>query len=456
MTKLTAAREIAYDAFVQVMEHNQEAATAIDRQVALRGGIPLKRLDRNLVVEILYGSLRWYSKILWIVQKTANRDLSKASPEIRAALVLGTYQIFYMDRIPDRAAVNESVEYIRVKQQANAVSFVNGILRSIARRAAYFPKPDKEKQPVEYLAMQYAHPKWMISRWSRRFNFEKLKVMLAANNQPPPYSVRINSLKTSLEASSALRDMILREEKNHAEQRTLRTSIRLKQSPDFSSGSLFQQGYFTVQDEVSQIIGLLVDPQEGEVIIDACCGPAGKLSHLYELVKGNATLIGIDSSAAQLERARENFVRLGFALPELIEQDFLDYNPAAPVNRILLDSPCSGLGVIRRHPEGKWQKNPSLVDKVVKKQRILISHAFAMLAPGGELIYSVCSFELEETVAQLEWAKAEFGDAVEVVHPGPRLPDYYKKYQTREQLFLVFADNKEGMDGFGAFILRKK
>jgi 16S rRNA (cytosine967-C5)-methyltransferase len=390
------------------------------------------------------------------VQKTANRDLSKSTPEIRAALVLGTYQIFYMDRIPDRAAVNESAEYIRVKKQANAVSFVNGILRSIARRSAYFAKPDKEKQPVEYLAMQYAHPKWMISRWHNRFNFEKLKNMLAANNQPPPYSVRINSLKTPLEMSTSLREMILREEKNHAEQRTLRSSIQLKQSPNFGEGSLFQQGYFTVQDEVSQIIGLIVDPREGEVIIDACCGPAGKLSHLYELVKGKATLIGIDSSAPQLARARENFVRLGFEMPELIEQDYLAYQPEKPVDRILLDAPCSGLGVIRRHPEGKWQKNPAIVDKVVKKQRTLIAHALSMLASGGELIYSVCSFEYEETLGQLEWAKAEYGDAIELVHPGPRLPDYFKKYLTREHIFLVFSDNKENMDGFGAFILKKK
>ena len=118
----------------------------------------LKRLDRNFIKEIVYGSLRWHSKLYWILQHTSKRDLDKSSPEVQAALVVGTYQIYYMDRVPDRAAVNESVEYIRKKGQASACSFVNGILRQIARRAEYFAKPDKKTKPVDYLSSSLPIP----------------------------------------------------------------------------------------------------------------------------------------------------------------------------------------------------------------------------------------------------------------------------------------------------------
>lgn len=453
-SKLTVSREIAYDAFIQVMDHKKDPDEVIEK-ICAKQSKAIKRVDRNMIKEMVFGGLRWYSKIFWIVQKTSKRDLQKASPEIQSALVLGTYQIFYMDKVPDRAAVNESVEYIRKKGQAHAVKFVNGILRSIARRAEYFTKPDKEKKPVEYLSLQYAHPKWMVERWFSRFSFDRLKELLSCNNRTPPYSIRINSLKVPLDSIQELREKLLREEKNQSVKKSLRSCLNLKNAPSFEKESLFQQGYYTVQDEASQLIGYLVNPQQGELIVDACCGPGGKISHVYELGKGEATVIGVEKNKDQLEKAKQNCQRLGIEDIDWQHLDFLNFKSRKKMNKILLDAPCSGLGVIRRHPEGKWHKQPAIIPQMEKVQRELITHAFSLLKKGGELIYSVCSFEPEESLYHLDWLQKEFKDKIEVVNIYDRIPDYYGKFVTREGALIIYSGNKDLMDGFGSFVIKK-
>ncbi len=453
LLSLSLARELAYDAFVAIMDHKKKPEQILNEYYESNEEA-IRRLDRNFIKEIVYGSLRWYSKLYWILQNTSKRDLAQASGEIRAALIVGTYQIYYMDRVPDRAAVNESVEYIRKKGQTQACSFVNGILRQIARRAEYFPKPDKKTKPREYLALQFAHPMWIVDRWHRRFRFERMEQMLAANNQPPPYTVRVNGLKFSIDKAIDLQDQLLRDEKTHSERRPLRSALRFLKAPDLSPESLFGQGCYTIQDEASQLIAYLVAPAEGEMIADVCAGPGGKLSQVYELGKGTLELIAIEKDAGQMLRAQQNMLRLGHERVTYVEDDFLTWETHKKPKKILLDAPCSGLGVLRRHPEGKWHKTQELVQTMAQQQWQMITHALKILPVGGELIYSVCSFELEETEDHLIKLRNEFGDKIELVSPLPRLPDYYKKYVTREHILAVYAGNQDDMDGFGAFIIR--
>ena len=450
---LSLAREIAFDTFVAVMDKKRKPEDVLS-EFYKQHDKKLKRLDRNFIKEIVYGSLRWNYKLFWILQNTSNRDLHKSSPEIRAALIAGTYQIYYMDKVPDRAAVNESVEYIRKKGQASACSFVNGILRKISRRAEYFAKPDKKTQPADYLSLQFSHPKWLVQRWLKIFKFERLETMLSASNQPPPMSVRVNSLKVEFENIRAFQDRLLREEKLHSEKRYLRGSLHLKQTPKFAGPSLFAEGYYTVQDESSQLIGLLVNPQEGELIADACAGPGGKLSHVYELGKEAIELIAIEKDAEQMRKAKENMERMGHEKLEWVDGDFLEWKSRKKMNKILLDAPCTGLGVLRRHPEGKWHKNPNDLDGIEDTQYKMIQHALKLIKVGGELIYSVCSFEKAETEQHLLRLKKEYGDKIEVISPVSRLPDYFKKYVTRQNFLAVYSGNQDEMDGFGAFIIK--
>lgn len=452
---LSLAREIAFDAFTAIMDHKKRPEDVLAEAYAIHGD-KVTRLDKAFIKEILYGSLRWYSKIYWILQNTSKRNLDESPPAIRSALIVGTYQIYYMDRVPDRAAVNESVEYVRKKGQAKATAFVNGILRQIARRAEYFAKPDKKTKQKEYLALQFAHPQWMVERWLKRFRFDRLEQMLAANNQPPPFTIRVNSLKTALNDSAELQEALLRDEKITSERRPLRSALRLLKSPSLSTSKLFQEGYFTVQDEASQLIGYLVSPEANQKVADACAGPGGKLSHIYELGREGITLFAIEKDDEQYRKARETLDRLGHRNLTWVHDDFLAWNSPEKLDKLLVDAPCSGLGVLRRHPEGKWHKTVKLVEAMAEQQWAMILHALKQLKVGGELIYSVCSFESEESEAHLARIKAELSDKVEVVTPVNRLPDFYKKYVTQDQLFAVYAGNAEEMDGFAAFILRLK
>jgi 16S rRNA (cytosine967-C5)-methyltransferase len=454
---LSVAREIAYDAFIEVMEQKKRPEDVLDAAYESQRGKNLKRIDRNLIKEIVFGGLRWYSKIYWILQNTSERDLATTTAEIRSALVLGTYQIYYMDRVPDRAAVNESVEYVRKKGQANACPFVNGILRQIARRAEYFAKPDKDKEPVNYLALQFAHPRWIVERWSRHYKFDRLENMLSSNNTPPPLTVRINTLKTETKDAQQLQQELLRSERTHSEKRNLRCSLRFKEFPNMEEDSLFNKGFYTIQDEASQLISFIVNPQPGEVIIDACAGPGGKLSHIYELSKGQAKYYAIDRSKTQFAKAQETLKRLGHEENiTWIQEDFLTWNAKEKVDKVLLDAPCSGLGVLRRHPEGKWQKDAGTVSTLSSKQKDLIEHALKQLKKGGELIYSVCSFEPEEAIDHLNWLKTKYEDKIEVVTPVAHLPDYFKKYVTRQNVLVIYSGNQDDMDGFSAFCVRVK
>ena len=455
---ITTARTIAYDALVATIEQNKKPEEALERLYAKQKKT-IKKLDRSFITEILYGSLRWYSKLYWILQNTSNRDLDKSSGEIKAALVAGTYQIYYMSKVPDRAAVNESVEYIRARGQASACSFVNGILRQIARRGEYFPKPDKIKQPEEYLALQYAHPRWIVRRWSKQFKFERLSSMLSNNNHKPPLTIRSNLNNFPIAEIGKLQEGLLRTERTHSDKRPLRSALRLKEFPSTETESLFGQGNYTFQDESSQLIGLLVDPSDKETIVDACAGPGGKLSHIYELANEDAatksTIIAIEKSKRQLIRAQETCERLAHKNIEWIESDFLKWNADQQVDKILLDAPCSGLGVLHRHPEGKWQKTEKAIADIVLMQQKMVKHALNQLKVGGSLIYSVCSFEADETTDQLKWVLETYQDAIEVVSPVHFIPDYYKKYVTRDNILMIYSGNQDQMDGFGAFIVKK-
>jgi 16S rRNA (cytosine967-C5)-methyltransferase len=456
LSKVTPARLIAFDAFVQVMEKKRKPDEVLEELYALHAA-DMKKIDRNLTKEILFGGLRWYKKIFWILQHTSTRDLLKVSPQVRAALVLGTYQIFYMDRVPERAAVNESAEYVKHKKEMGAVGFVNGILRQIARRAAYFTKPDKKKQPVEYLALQFSHPEWLVKRWLDRFSFERLETMLAANNQPPLLFVRMNTKLTPTTEGQNFQEMLLREEHIQSEKGSLRGCFVLKKHPSLAPDSLFGKGYFTIQDQASQLIAHLVDLKPNVTLVDAASGPGGKLSHLAELGGDDVKIIAVEMDAGQMKRAQETAARLGHKdRITWVEQDFMTFSPSEKVDRVLLDAPCTGMGVLRKHPEGKWHKDLSGIKTLSTLQRGMIKHSLELLKPGGELVYSVCSFEPEETEDHLEWLKKDYGERIEVISLVTRLPDYFKRYVTRDSILMIYAGNQDDMDGFGAFAVRWK
>lgn len=463
MPRLSISRQLSYDAISHVLRTRAAPVDSLDLQIQKCSSV--KRLDINLAYEITFGSLRWWGKLYWILQNYASRDLDQCSVEVRVALVAGTYQLFYLDRVPARSSVNESVEYVRQRKQASAVSFVNGVLRQVAVKTSYFPKPNPDTEPVDYLALQFAHPHWLVNRWHKRFGYKKLHDMLKSSNDHPPFTVRICRDKVAHFAKvSDLHQFFLKVEKIRLQKRPQKYCYHLPQRPLLGTQSLFDQGYFAVQDEASQLIAPLVDPQPSELIIDACSGPGGKLIHLYELClavkakhpsKKPPHLMAFEKKEAAYSRMMSNIERMGVCDVMCFKQDFLTASPSTPPNKILLDAPCSGLGVLRRHPEGKMFKEEDIISHMVKIQRELLTHAWNILADGGELIYSVCSFEIEECQQHLQWMRKTFAKSSELISPKDRLQSYYHRYVTAQDVLAIYCGNSDRMDGFSAFILKK-
>ena len=453
---LSPARELAYDAFVAVFEHGESAAAVLQR-LYNRDDPKFKRVNRAFVEEVLFGALRWQSKIYWILQNTSRRALDKLSPEVRTALVLGAYQIYYRDDVSDREAVNQSVEYLRVRGQATACPFINGILRQISSRAKYFPKPDKTTHPVEYLSLQFAHPPWLVRRWAQHFKFAKLEEMLAANNRPPPRAIRLNALKVPFEGAHLFQSRILKEEKIHSSRRPLRSSLYFTEEPETGASSLYAQGLYTIQDEASQLVSNMVGAREGELVMTVNAGGA-KVSHLVELTQGRAPLIALERDAQDIAQGQGHLVRLGAqARVEWHEAGLDQFTAPAKADRVLLQAPSSDLGLIRRHPELKWRKDGALlVAAAAKEQAAALTRGLELLRPGGELIYAVPSFEPEESELHLKRLLRVQEARLELVSPVSRLPDYYKKYVTRDNIFVTYAGNGDEMDGLAVFIVKLK
>ncbi len=451
---VSPSRKVAYDVFHSVMFENREVRASFDYNLKKT---KLKPKDKALAYEIIQGSLRWYSKIRWILQNIASRELDQTNSFVQAALVCGTYQIFYLSRVPDRATVNESVEYLKSKKLMKATGFVNGILRQVASKSKYFPKPDKKEKPAEYLALQFAHPKWIVDRWIARFSFERLETILAAHNGPQPHHVRINGLKTPQDDVPELRKNLLKEENTPSKKKPLRSCLELEKFPSTIPESLFGQGYFAIQGESSQLSAQLVDLEGKLDILDACCGPGGKSGALFERMNEQSTLLAIDPSEGQIKRFHSNLETLGH-LPsgriEVKKSSLEELDVSKQFDRILVDAPCSGLGTFRQHPEGKWRKKPDCVRRFADLQKTLLSESLKRLKPGGELVYSVCSFEPEESTAHLEWLLEEYAGKIEVISPSERIPSYYRKYVTRKNLLVLYSGNDDGMGGFSSFVIR--
>lgn len=548
MARLSPSRILSYDVLVDILTHQKDPATSFESHLANMGEV--KRIDRNLAFEIIYGSLRSWGKLYWILQQYSKRNLDNSNEVVKVALVAGTFQIYYLSRVPNRAVVNESAEYARIKKQEAAVPYINGILRQISKKARRFPKPDQQTHPVQYLSTQFSCPEWIVSRWLERFTFDKLEKLLRASCGKPPVTVRLNLLAGP--KNPKFHRLIVKHEKSPPYKRPLTGCYQLRRLPDFNSGTLFHEGLITIQDESSQIVGYLVNPQPEDFIVDACAGPGGKITHIYEIsaynhlfghdqemaedaekevenqgenhenepeeftdqdlevddMSGNKNkedsdadkihddrrsandpntvieafrqnqktiasdyeasqsnahhtkpclprMVAIEKSSASYQKMMENMTRLRVQGVSCFLDDFLHFQPKTPPNKILLDAPCSGLGVLRRHPEGKLFKKEPIIGRMVSKQRELLIHAVDILAEGGELIYSVCSFELEETREQKDWLLQTYPDRLSVMPLAPRIQGYYKRFITKDQLLMIYSGLSDGMDGFSAFIVKK-
>lgn len=390
----TGARAVALDVLVGVHRQDVPADERLDAGLARAG---LDQRDRALAHELVYGVLRHRASLDWRLGLVADRPVERLPLVVRGALWLGAYQLLHLDRVPASAAVDESVDLVKRLPGGHWAGFVNAVLRRLAREPAP-PWPSLETDPLRSLSLRYSCPSWLAARWLARYGPAKAEAACRATTVAPPLTIRANRLKTTREALA---------EALTAEGCVVRPTAY---SPDGllveKRGAVtdlpqFEQGLFYVEDEAAQLVARLLDPRPGELVLDACAAPGGKATHLAAMMRDRGEIVALDRSDARLARLRENCRRLGIHIVRPLAADAAAERHDHPAlarafDRVLVDAPCSGLGVLRRHPEGKWRKGEADLAAHHAAQARLLDGAARRLRPGGVLVYSTCSPEPEE------------------------------------------------------------
>lgn len=360
----------------------------------------LNDFDKSLLNELAHGVIRWMRRLDWFLNGFYRGNYEKCMPEVKNALRVALYQIMFLNKIPYSAAVNEAVEYVKRIHGEKHAAVVNGLLRNIIRTLDNLVWPSREIDEVNYLGMVQSHPNWMVRRWVNRFGFDDAEKLCEANNKRPVISLRVNRLKLSnedFEQHLFNRNIQFRKSEFLENFYTIRTMAKIY-TDDF-----FEAGMFTVQDVSAGLVSHLVAPSEDEVVLDVCAAPGGKSSHLSELMNNRGKLVSVEKYLSRAEIMKRNFERLGVENSTVVhddikspESDLLKEELVGKVDKLLLDVPCSGLGVLSKKPDIKWKREIEHITELQSIQLEILENSVKYLKPNGVMVYSTCTTEKEE------------------------------------------------------------
>ncbi|MCI0428821.1 MAG: 16S rRNA (cytosine(967)-C(5))-methyltransferase RsmB [Nitrospiraceae bacterium] len=464
----SSARAIALSLLVESVKSEEGVDILLDRALAR---CSFDSRERALTVELTYGVLRRLATIDWRLEPVLEKPLPRLPVAVQMVLRLGAYQLLFLNRIPQSAAVNESVNLSRAiagTAGRDWSGFVNAVLRALLRHPPQ-PWPCKDSDAARAFAVRYSIPVWLSRRWVERLGVASAEAACEGVSIAPPMTLRVNQLITTREA---LLEKFAQVSIAAKQASVSPFGIALEEGGSVPSLPGFHEGAFYVEDEAAQLIPPLLDPQPGDIVLDACAAPGGKSTHLADLMHNKGTIYAIDRKGARLDLLRSNCRRLGVQIVVPIIGDIrqtLEWVPmietaGSPsvkkaravepsVDRILVDAPCSGLGVLRRHPEAKWRKDERALLRHQALQCQILEAVAPCLRPGGVLVYSTCSTEPEENEDVIERfcrTHAEFQRESVV----PWLPPAARGFVT-EQGALSTVGNRFSMDGFYAARLRK-
>ncbi|MFO7559358.1 MAG: 16S rRNA (cytosine(967)-C(5))-methyltransferase RsmB [Desulfobacterales bacterium] len=413
------------------------------------------RRDRALANALVYGVVRWRGKLDWMIRHFSRTPLKKIDPNILNILRIGVFQILYMDRIPDSAAVNTSVELAKPESPVWVIRYVNGLLRNVVRHHPDVSFPSMQTDPVNSIAASKSFPGWLIEKWIARFGMEETIAMCDAANTIPPITLRTNTLKVSTEK---LKEALSEETESPASTGYSPYGLKIR-GPKAAIPELaaFQKGWFQVQDEAAQLVAMLANPNPEETILDACAGLGGKTAHLAQMMGNRGHIIAMDSNTKKLNKLESEMNRLGVKTVETCRHDLSSppsKNRLGMFDCILLDAPCSGLGVIRRNPDIKWSEAKKNLIQYQQKQLLFLSNLAHLVKPGGRMIYAVCSTEEEENEHVIESFLATHPEFRLEDRPGS-LPDKQPSILYRQSGLKTFP-HLHDMDGFFSVCLKRQ
>jgi 16S rRNA (cytosine967-C5)-methyltransferase len=356
----------------------------------------LSAVDRRLCTELVYGCVRRQRTLDALIDQLASQSIA-LDAEVRLILRLGLYQLRFLTQVPAAAAVHTTVELVKQNRQLSRLSgFVNAILRQYLRLTELQGEPlITPTDPLARLGLLQSYPEWILQVWAAQLDPSELESLCEWFNRPPHLDLRINPLRTSIETVlTAMNDADI----SATTLPGLPQAVRiLKHSGSIQQVPGFKQGWWMVQDSSAQLVSHFLDPQPGEVILDACAAPGGKTTHLAELMSDQGVVRAFDRTPSRLKRLRENISRLGLTS---IQVEIGDSRQLPQLNqtadRVLLDAPCSGLGTLHRHADARWRQTPDSVAQLTQLQLELLSKTAEWVKPGGILVYATCTLHPAE------------------------------------------------------------
>lgn len=396
------SREVALNIVNRVLNEGAYSNIVLSKEL---NASDLSDKDRSLVTELVYGTLRRKNTLDTIISNFV-KDISVMDNEVLNILRIAIYQMHFLDKVPEFAACNEAVELAK-KQSVQDSKLVNGILRS------YTKNPDEidiSGGIVDKLAYQYSFEPWFIRMIYKQYGEENGRKVLQGLNQTPKVTVRVNTSKTDFdEVFDKLEEM----EYDIEEGYVCPEAVIIKGGSSIENNELFNSGFITVQDESAMIVSPVLDIQEGDTVLDLCAAPGGKTTHIAELLEGTGKVLAFDLHENKLSLIKENVERLGLANVEVEVMDATKLNSKyiAASDKILIDVPCSGIGIIRKKPEIKWNKTRKSLKELVPTQREIMENAWAYLKSGGTMVYSTCTLNKEENEDNVEWFLTKHKDA---------------------------------------------
>ena len=421
---LGTARQVALQTLRSVFAGSY-ADAALDRY--LRQASHLNGQDRGLVTELVYGCTRQRRTLDGILDRLAKKPASEQAPELRAVLHLGLYQIGYLTQIPNGIAVHETVELAKQSGLKGLSGLVNGILRNYVRQLEAgsqdnpwcFPLPE---DPIERLAVLYSYPDWIVQAWGDHLGLDAAEKLCQWFNQVPTLDLRVNqrrgdrpTLLQSLQETGATVEPMAE----------LPQGIRVKKLGRSEAGGRkimelpgFKEGVWAVQDASAQLVTLLLDPQPGEIVVDACAAPGGKTTHIADQMEDDGCIIALDRTLSRLKKLWQNVQRFQLESIRSLAIDACDWQEFTTVtddypeelaeifpdglpyrcDRLLLDVPCSGLGTLHRRADARWRQTPDNIDEIVQLQRKILNATAPWVKPGGFLVYATCTINPPENL----------------------------------------------------------
>jgi len=390
LNDLTNARELAVSILIEA-QRGSYGNLALNKH--LTPDISAK--DRAFVTELVYGVLKYRLLLDHIISQFSKLELSKMSQDVLNILRTGVYQMMFMDKVPIFAAVNESVDLVKKMKNPGAARFVNAVLRNADRGRDNITYPDPVNQPMDYLSVYYSFPRWMVERWIKSYGFGFTADLCEAFNRRPLACIRINTLKAN---KQQLRSMLEREGVKVKPGLWLEEALYVEGTPQFRQLQSFRDGLFQPQDESSMMASQALGAARGDKILDVAAAPGGKTTHIAQIMENTGSITAWDIHPHRVELIKQNCRRLGTDIvdAQVWDSRVPDRQKAEQFDKVLVDAPCSGLGVIRRKPDIKWSKKPEDIIALSAEQRKILQICSQYVKKSGILVYSTCSIEPEE------------------------------------------------------------